>query len=71
MAKHIHDVVARRAYELFLARGASHGFDLQDWLDAERELTGRNGAAAITPAATARRRPASPRASGKRASRTR
>jgi hypothetical protein len=31
--------VARRAYELFLARGAHHGFDRQDWLDAERELS--------------------------------
>jgi hypothetical protein len=31
--------VARRAYELFLARGAHHGFDRQDWLEAERELS--------------------------------
>ena len=30
--------VARRAYELFLARGGEHGHDVEDWLQAEREL---------------------------------
>jgi hypothetical protein len=30
--------VARKAYELFLARGGTHGHDLEDWLRAEREL---------------------------------
>ena len=30
--------VARRAYELYLARGGNHGLDLDDWLHAEREL---------------------------------
>lgn len=30
--------IARRAYEKFEARGGRHGNDLQDWLDAEREL---------------------------------
>ena len=33
--------VSRRAYELFLERGASHGADIDDWLRAERELGGR------------------------------
>jgi len=32
--------VARRAYERFLARGGSHGHDVEDWLAAERELRG-------------------------------
>ena len=27
-----------RAYELYLARGAGHGRDMEDWLQAEREL---------------------------------
>ena len=27
-----------RAYELFLARGATHGADLADWFEAEQEL---------------------------------
>jgi len=30
--------VARRAYDLYLARGCEHGHDLDDWLRAEREL---------------------------------
>jgi hypothetical protein len=30
--------VAQRAYELFQARGMSHGRDVDDWLAAEREL---------------------------------
>ena len=30
--------IARRAYELFLARGCEHGHDVEDWLQAEREL---------------------------------
>ena len=30
--------IARRAYELFLARGREHGRDLDDWLRAERDL---------------------------------
>lgn len=33
-----HDAIARRAYELFLARGGVHGAHEQDWLVAEREL---------------------------------
>jgi len=34
----ITEAIARRAYELFLARGEQHGHDLDDWLRAEREL---------------------------------
>jgi hypothetical protein len=33
------DDVARRAYELFQARGAEPGRDLENWLEAERELS--------------------------------
>jgi len=36
-----HEEIARRAYELYLQRGARHGCDLQDWIAAERELTVR------------------------------
>lgn len=32
--------VARRAYELYLARGCEHGHDVDDWLQAEHELRG-------------------------------
>jgi hypothetical protein len=30
--------IARRAYEIFLARGGEHGRDLEDWARAEAEL---------------------------------
>lgn len=30
--------IARRAYELYVERGAEHGHDVDDWLQAEREL---------------------------------
>ena len=30
--------VARRAYDLYLARGCAHGHDVDDWLQAERKL---------------------------------
>ena len=32
------DQIRLRAYEIFLARGAAPGQDLEDWLRAEREL---------------------------------
>ena len=35
------DRVATRAYELYLARGAGDGQELDDWLRAERELRDR------------------------------
>lgn len=31
-----------RAYELYEARGRGDGHDLEDWLEAEEEITGRN-----------------------------
>lgn len=34
------DTIARRAYELYLRRGADHGRDQDDWYNAERELVG-------------------------------
>ncbi len=37
------DDIARRAYELFLARGAQHGDDLADWFHAEAELQSLRG----------------------------
>jgi Protein of unknown function (DUF2934) len=32
------DAIARRAYALYLARGGQEGHDVEDWLQAEREL---------------------------------
>ena len=36
--------IARRAYDLYLARGCEDGHDVEDWLQAERELNGPTGA---------------------------
>ena len=30
--------IAKRAHEIYVARGGAHGCDLDDWLQAEREL---------------------------------
>ena len=35
---HPEESVALRAYRRFEARGREHGHDLEDWLEAEREL---------------------------------
>jgi hypothetical protein len=32
------DEIQRRAYEIFLYRGGTHGRDVEDWIQAEREL---------------------------------
>jgi hypothetical protein len=32
------DAIARRAFEVYCARGGGHGQDVDDWLEAEREL---------------------------------
>jgi DUF2934 family protein len=32
--------IARRAFAIFCERGCQHGHDLDDWLQAERELRG-------------------------------
>ena len=37
-----HEEIALRAYEFFLQRGCEHGRDLDDWLQAERELLGNH-----------------------------
>jgi hypothetical protein len=36
-----HDEIARRAFEIFLKRGGNHGNDLEDWLQAEKEVSAR------------------------------
>jgi hypothetical protein len=32
------DVIAEVAHRLFVARGGEHGHDLDDWLEAERQV---------------------------------
>jgi hypothetical protein len=38
----LHDEIAVIAYELFKSRGCIHGYDLDDWLNAERIILGRH-----------------------------
>jgi hypothetical protein len=33
--------IARRAYELHVARGQTSGHEMEDWIQAERELSGK------------------------------
>ena len=37
------DVIRARAYELYVARGRSPGYELEDWLTAERALHADDG----------------------------
>jgi hypothetical protein len=37
--------IARRAYEIFVARGGKNGHELDDWLQAEAELLNERGQA--------------------------
>jgi hypothetical protein len=34
------DLIQQRAYEIYRGRGGLDGLDLQDWLQAEREVDG-------------------------------
>ena len=38
MTQPTHEEIAKKAYALYLSRGASDGHDVQDWLQAESEL---------------------------------
>jgi hypothetical protein len=52
------DAIAKRAYEIYQNRGGSHGADLDDWLEAERQL--KRGPTDVTgpaPAKPKRRKP--------------
>jgi hypothetical protein len=42
----IEEEIRNRAYELFEARGREEGHELEDWLRAEEEITGRKSGAA-------------------------
>jgi hypothetical protein len=35
----VHEMIERRAYELFLARGGVNGYAIQDWAQAEKDVT--------------------------------
>lgn len=52
------DAIAKRAYEIYQNRGGNHGADLDDWLEAERQL--KRGPAAVTVSSPPRRRRKAP-----------
>jgi hypothetical protein len=45
------EAVARRAYELFVERGREPGREVDDWLEAERQLRGQKKPAGKKPEA--------------------
>ncbi len=36
-----HEEIAREAYAIYLANGSQDGYDVEDWLEAERRLNAR------------------------------
>ena len=36
-----HEEIELRAHEIYIERGGAHGQDVDDWLQAERELVGK------------------------------
>lgn len=38
LSQELRDLISRRAYELFELRGSLHGYDHEDWLQAESEI---------------------------------
>jgi Protein of unknown function (DUF2934) len=43
------ELIRVRAYHIYEKRGCEHGHDLEDWLQAEAEITGKKPAAATEP----------------------
>jgi hypothetical protein len=47
--EHYQEKIAECAYELFLKRGQIHGYDVEDWLEAERMVLAEMSAADSKP----------------------
>jgi hypothetical protein len=41
--------IEKRAYELFIERGGIHGYHLEDWNKAEKQVMGKKPAATVPP----------------------
>ena len=39
--KTLHEMIEKKAYEIYKQRGGEHGRDLDDWLEAERIVRGK------------------------------
>ena len=48
------DAIAKRAYELYLQRGSVPGYELDDWLQAEAELSSAAATPPMSPSAPPR-----------------
>ncbi|HMF41924.1 MAG TPA: DUF2934 domain-containing protein [Polyangia bacterium] len=46
----LNEAIAKRAYELYLQRGSVSGHELDDWLEAEAELSRSGGEEALDAA---------------------
>lgn len=52
----LYERTARRAYELYQQRGGAHGHDVEDWLEAERQIVAQLAVPADVAAKPVRRR---------------
>jgi Protein of unknown function (DUF2934) len=59
--------VARKAYELYQSRGGGHGGDFDDWIEAEKQLSGSQPQQPLPPPAPAPERRKRTRAASKSA----
>lgn len=50
----IQEKIAKRAFELFQARGGQHGYHIADWLQAEKEMTPSKSKTPVAPVAPAK-----------------
>ena len=41
------DIIRRRAFQLYEQRGCEHGYNLDDWLQAEAEIIGKKTSARV------------------------
>ena len=48
-----HEEIELRAYQIYVERGGAHGQDVEDWLQAERQLFNKYGKQGLTAKATA------------------
>ena len=49
MGHGIEEKIRLRAYEKFLSRSNGHGSDIEDWLDAEREIVAETAESVAKP----------------------
>ena len=48
------EIIRMRAYQLFEQRGCRHGYDVEDWLQAEAEVMGKKVSSSVDQTERAR-----------------